>query len=239
MLHCSSMIFRGGESGKNNMATFKIMYYYPKTRIKMKTRLLFPLLLIVPFFISCSDEDSIGGEQSPMGEVGVTVSSFSIEVYGVSDISGEVVGLDDGVSVYSGSAVVTNENMRNILANFPGTEIDGDTVTITGLEFKQTDQGIESVTGLAKGIIVNYESEVGDEYPTSDGVRKVISKSTEDEFFYGGLLIKATEIEETPNKYGVKKIKYWANHRFGLVGIEFTFDDGTKATFPIYTSAQN
>ena len=206
----------------------------------MNVRMILPLLFLCPLFFSCTKVSSIRGEQSPMGEVGVTVSSTSGTIAGVSSISGEVIGLEDGVSEYSGTAVVTDESMRNILSNFPGTDINGNNVTISGLKFKQTDQGIEAVNGLAQGIIVDYDAKVGDEYKTSDGtVRKVISRSTDDDYMYGFFLIKAIEVEENPNKYGVKTIRYWANHRFGLVGIQFTFDDNTTAGFPVFTSTQN
>jgi hypothetical protein len=47
------------------------------------------------------------------------------------------------------------------------------------------------------------------------------------------------KIEETPNRLGVKKITYYANHRWGLVGIEFTFDDNSVAKFPLFSSASN
>jgi hypothetical protein len=47
------------------------------------------------------------------------------------------------------------------------------------------------------------------------------------------------EVRENLNKYGVKQIRYWANHRFGLVGIEFTFDDNSIARYPVYFSAEN
>lgn len=138
------------------------------------------------------------------------------------------------------TATITNDNFKNILSNFPGTEIDGDQVTMTGLEFKQTDRGLEAVNGLAEGIIVDYESKVGDEYKTSDGgVRIVTGKSTEDDYFWGGMAIKVMEVEETPNKFGVKKIVYQINHKFGLVAVEFTFDNDSFAILPVYTDTQN
>lgn len=205
----------------------------------MNCKLLVPLFLSMILVVSCSKTDSIRGNQSPMGEVGVTISSSNYTVDGVTNMSGEIIGLEDGISVYSGTATITNANYKNILSNFPGTEIDGDQVTITGLEFKQTDRGLEAVNALAEGIIVDYDSKVGDEYKTSDGVRTVTSKSTEDDFYWGGMLIKVTEVEETPNKFGVKKIVYQANHKFGLVGVEFVFDDDSNAILPVYTDAQN
>ena len=54
-----------------------------------------------------------------MGEIGVTVSSSSLSITGVSNINGEVVGLEDGVSSFSGTAEVTNSSIKNILSNFP------------------------------------------------------------------------------------------------------------------------
>lgn len=205
----------------------------------MKTRLFFSFFLIIPLLISCNKTGSLRGEQSPMGEVGVTITSASYGVDGVTDVSGEVIALEDGVSVYTGTATITNDNFKNILANFPGTEIEGDQVTMTDIEFTQTDQGLESVTGLAEGIIVDYDSKVGDEYKIPGGVRTVVSKSTEDDFFWGGMMIKVTQVEEYPKNIGVKKVLYSANHKFGLVAIQFTFDDNTTAMLPVYTSTQN
>jgi hypothetical protein len=205
----------------------------------MKTRLLLAALLFIPLFISCDKVDTIKGEQSPIGEVGVTVSSSSLSVAGVSNINGEVVDLQDGVSVFSGTATVSNSNIKNILSNFPEAEVEGNQVTVSDIEFKITDKGIESVHGLAPGTIVEYDAKVGDEYNTADGVRKVISRSTDDDYMYGFFMIKVIEVEENLNKYGVKKIKYWANHRFGLVGIEITYDDNSVSKFPVYSSVEN
>lgn len=205
----------------------------------MKTKLLLPALLLASLFISCDKVDTIKGNQSPIGAVGVIVSSSSASVAGVSSISGEVIGLEDGVSVYSGTATVANSNIKNILSNFPEADVEGNQVTVSNIEFKITDKGIESVNGLATGTIVEYDAKVGDEYKTSDGVRKVISRSSDDDYMYGFYMIKVIEVEENLNKYGVKKIKYWANHRFGLVGIEFTYDDNSTSKFPVYSSAEN
>jgi len=205
----------------------------------MKTNLFYSFFLIIPLLISCNKSGSIRGSQSPMGEVGVTISSSDYTVDGVTNISGEVIALDGGVSVYSGTATITNENFKSILSNFPGTDIDGDQVTMTDIEFKQTDQGLEAVTGLGEGILVDYDSEVGDEYKIPGGVRTVISKSTEDDFFWGGMMIKVVQVEEYPKNIGVQKIVYSANHKFGLVGVHFTFDDNSTAMLPVYTNTQN
>lgn len=207
----------------------------------MKTKVIFLIIAAALLFTTCKkDDEEIKGDQSPMGEVGVKVSSSSQEIAGVSDFSAEVVALDNGVSRYSGSAKVTNTFIKNILVNAPEVTINGDIVTASDIKFKSTLEGIESVSGLDAGILVKYDSKVGDTYPlASGGKREVVSKSTEDDYTYGFWLIKVMEIEEHPNKMGVSKIRYWANHKFGLVGIEFTFDDRSTAKFPIYNSTEN
>lgn len=204
----------------------------------MKANLLTFLLSGIIIFSSCKKDNGtvLGGEQSPMGEVGVTVGSTSATVAGVSNIAGTVVTLDGGVSSFTGTAVITNSTIKNILANHPLTTINGDNVTVSGVELKITTEGIESVTGLAPGIIVKYDAVVGDTY---DSNRTVTSRSTDDDYPYGFMNIKVIKVEENTNKFGVKKTTYWANHRFGLVAIEFTFDDNSTAKFPVYTSAEN
>jgi len=207
----------------------------------MKTKVILLVIASALLFTTCKkDDEEIKGDQSPMGEVGTIVTSTVQEVAGVSDFSAEVVALENGVSSYSGSAKVTNTFIKNMLANEPAITINGDIVSASDIEFKSTLEGIESVSGLDAGILVKYDSEVGDTYPlASGGEREVVSKSTEDDYNYGFWLIKVLEIEEHPNKMGVSKIRYWANHKFGLVGIEFTFDDRSTAKFPIYNSTEN
>jgi len=207
----------------------------------MKAKIILLTVAAVFVFTTCSKDDAdIKGDQSPMGEVGVKVSSSSQEIEGVSNVSGEVISLDNGVSTYTGSAKVTSPLFKNALSNAPGMTINGDVVTATDIKFKSTLEGIEAVKGLDPGILVKYDSEVGDTYSlASGGTRKVVSKSSEDDYNYGFWLIKVLEIEENPNKWGISKIRYWANHKFGLVGIEFTFDDQSTAKFPVYNSAEN
>ena len=204
-------------------------------------------LFFVLFSLSCkkkSTEPALGGDLSPMGQTGTTVSSSSVPISGVSGLTATIVSLQDGVSTYSGSAVVTNVTIKNILANLPGITITGDNVTATGFKFKSTTEGVESFVPASSGIIVDYNSNVGDTYPigSTGNNRTVVSKSTANEYPYGLYLIKVMKVEEPTTSLksmGVTKITYVANHRFGLVGVEFTFTDGTSAAFPVYTSNEN
>jgi hypothetical protein len=205
----------------------------------MKSKLLFLLLCGSVFIFSCKKDklDVIGGSQANNGVVGVSVTG-STTTAGVSSISGSVTSLQDGISTFTGSAVVTNATIKNILANVPGMVISGNNVTTTAVKFKLTSEGIESIAPLDPGVIVNFNSSVGDTYTGSSGAeRTVLSKSTTDDYAWGGMNIKVMKVEETPNRLGIKKITYYANHHFGLVTIEFTFDDNTTATFPLSMSA--
>jgi hypothetical protein len=215
----------------------------------MKTILTTTLSLII-LLSSCDLADKIdealnpsklGGEQSPMGQVGASVSSSSIAVAGISNIEGSVTGLNNGVSTYTGTAVVTNSAIKNVLSSYPGVTVSGNNITVTGVKFKSTKEGIESVYGLDPGIIIKYSSNVGDEYEITGTSKKrvVTAKSTNDDFMWGGMLIKVLKVEENTQKQGIKKITYWGNHKWGMVAIKFEFDDGSSIQLPIYNSANN
>lgn len=191
------------------------------------------------------DPNTLGGDPSPMGEVGVTVSSSTIPNAGMSNFSATVTALSDGVSTYSGSATVTSTLLKNMVINFPGVTINGSTVSIANMQIQQTTEGIKCMTGSGAGILVNYNSSVGDTYEigSTGKVRTVVSKTGVDDYYYGMFLIKTIQVEENTSylksTMGVTKITYIANHKFGLVGVKVDFDDGTSTNFPVYSSAQN
>jgi hypothetical protein len=212
---------------------------------------VFCLALIV-LCMSCEDlfnkeEDAgtLGGDQSPMGEVGTTVSSSSAEIAGVSNFTATVTALKDGVSTYSAQATVTNALLKNMVSNFPGVTVIGDKVSITNMQIQQTKEGIKCNTGPGAGVLVKYDSSVGDTYPLGETgkVRTVVSKTGEDDYPYGFMLIKTIQVESDPNNLkttgGISKITYITNHKYGLVGVNIAFDDGTTSLFPIYSSAEN
>jgi hypothetical protein len=213
----------------------------------MKNLFIILSLLCLAMCYSCDlikDKDDISGDQSPMGEVGVTVSSSSAEIAGVRDFEATVVELTDGISRYSAVATVTNPLIKNMVANFPGVEVTGDVVTITDMKIQQTKEGIKSISGNGAGVLVKYDSKVGDTYPIegSNSVRTVVSKTGEDDYPYGFFLIKTIQVEQEPvslKSGGIVKYTYIANHKFGLVGVKVDFDDGTSVTYPVYTSAEN
>jgi hypothetical protein len=211
----------------------------------MKTSALIVAAFIALSFGSCSlidsltNKDSIDGEQSDMGQVGAEVSSSDIP--GVTNARATVTTLDGGISKFTGEATITDPALLNIVSNIPEFTVIGNTVSVSDLEVKVTKEGIESKIPSFPGIIVKYDSKVGDKYKVANGVeRKVISKSDVDEYPYGYYLIKVMKVEESPSIIpGVTKMVYIANHKFGIVGLEVTFSDGTTTTFTIWGSTQN
>lgn len=205
-------------------------------------------LLLLTF--SCSKDSnnnstSVDGDPSPMAAAGVTVSSSSAAISGVSNFTAVVASNSGGISSYNASATVTNSLLRNMVASYPGISVSGNTVTATNFKIQQTKNGIKCITGGGEGVIVNYNSNVGDTYAvgSTGKTRKVVKKSTTDDYSYGFLMIKTIEVEADANAFGstggVKNITYIANHKFGMVGVKVGFDDGTSATFPVYSSTTN
>jgi hypothetical protein len=207
----------------------------------MKSRIIFIVLFLSLAVFSCkkASTDSIGGSQSAMGLVGATVSSSMGTIAGVSSITGRVTTLADGVSSFSGSAVITNATIKNIMSSYAAATVSGNNVSITDVKVKFTSEGIESFGPLEPGIIAKFDSKVGDTYPCGSGKRTVTAVSTTDDFYWGGMMIKVMKVEETPNKLGIKKIIYYSNHKWGLAAVEFTFEDNSVALFPVISSASN
>lgn len=215
---------------------------------------LLVLLLSITIAVLCfscekllkkDDPGTLAGDPSPMAAAGVTVESSSGAIAGVSNFKATVTSYRDGISTYSGAATVTNSLLKNMVANFPGVTITGNTVSITNMQMQQTSDGIKCITGPGAGVIVRYDSEVGDTYPIGEtgNVRTVVSKTGADDYPYGMLLIKTIQVETNPNTLkrtgGVSKITYVANHKFGLVAVKVAFDDNSSTTFPVYSSTQN
>lgn len=212
----------------------------------MKTKTFLSVLLLTALF-SCKKDGikDIAGPVSNMGQIGVTVSSSTTAVNGVSNFNATVSSLENGVSVFTASANVTNQALKTLLSNYPSVfTINGNTVSTSNIRLKQTTEGVKCETDAFPGVVVKYGSKVRDKYPVGNtGVnRTVISKSDTDDYPYGFMLIKTIQVEQPlPNlKFaGITKVVWIANHKFGIVAAEVYLDDNTKLTFPFYWSAEN
>ena len=93
------------------------------------------------------DPTVLGGDQSPMGKVGVTVGSSSEPISGVSNFSATLTALSGGISTYSAQATLTNTLLKTSLSNYPGITINGNTVTISNVQIESTTAGIKCISG--------------------------------------------------------------------------------------------
>lgn len=183
-----------------------------------------------------SDSDSsatepIGGDPTPMGAVGNTYEIFALQ--GTNNRSVEVVSFDGGVSTIQASATITNPAILELANQSSSYEVNENKVTGTG-KFRITTKGIQSYSKDGKPFtLVEYDAKVGDKYKLkrsgSDLVRTVTKVSKEDDFLWDFMYIKTIQIEETGLKTpGISKVVYYANHRFGIVGMDVYHEDGSK-----------
>ncbi len=115
-------------------------------------------------------------------------------------------------------------------------------VTSEGLQDFTHSEGDESKPFT----LVKYNANVGDKYEFTDKdgnhfVREVTYRSTTDDYPIGFWFIKVIKVEETitegPLKDIAGKITYYTNHKFGLVGIEWTRpSDGKVLKIVVYPS---
>ena len=205
----------------------------------MKPKILSLAILFSAFsaFTSCQKDDLsvLGGSQSPVGEVGHTISWGPIQ--GVTVKGMTVTKLEGDVSTFSCSGSTTNSTYIDILKavpteRFPGTvTISGNTVNAT-VNAKITDEGAQVVfNDGSKLTLVNYNCKVGDKYSAKVGgvtlENEVIEKSTEDDFYWGGMYIKVIKVRYKSHSPGILHVDAIYNHKFALVGLDVYLEDGT------------
>jgi hypothetical protein len=112
----------------------------------------------------------------------------------------------------------------------------------TDVKFKVTSEGIQDTFNPDKyyHTMVKYDCSVGDQYNLTGSdnktvTRTVTAKSTDDDFPFGLMYIKATTVEQTsPRIPGIRKIIYKANHKFGLVYMEVVPEAGSSGSMYVY-----
>lgn len=209
------------------------------------------VLLVLSLISSCgildgdsgsSDKKAIGGDPTPMGTVGNT---FDVPAFpGIEDREVEITASEDGISTIRASAKVTDETYLTMAEAVPYLEVNGDVVSVTK-QARITSKGIQQVYEDGDlHTVVNYDAKKGDTYKANKYgqtiTRKVMNVSNEDDFMWGFMMIKTIQIEETGRGIpGVSKIVYYANHRFGIVGFDVHFEDGSVKYAYVYSDQYN
>jgi len=205
---------------------------------KLQVFLLLSLSIIV--LASCDKSDDgigeLGGSQSPIGEVG---NSFSISsVSGISNPTAVVSSINSGVSTVTCSGRITNSTYLGIVQSVTDEMIAGSLATSgdnvsADLKVKFTSNGAQSIYDDGTVCtLVKYDAKVGDVYTAKLGSntlrREVTSVSSEDDFSWGGMYIKVIEVKNTSMVPGVSDVTSYYNHKFGLVGMNIHFEDGSE-----------
>jgi hypothetical protein len=208
----------------------------------MKNLLLFSVLLLL--VSSCCLFDFNKG-------------SGSNTLTGSSEIAINTVGNDFKPSIRIGNSYlntkssITIKSVENGIAtvNFK-TELPKDEPLLEGIKpkykdangnldcvgtYKFTDEGIMDYNnpGHEPFVLVKYDGKVGDKYTLEkdDGTvitREIVRKSTEDDFYWGGMIIKTTDVEQDSRIPGIEKLVYYTNHKFGLVAVQAVMEDGSS-----------
>jgi hypothetical protein len=144
------------------------------------------------------------------------------------------------------------EAIRNRLIKAFNVKIDSSDKNNIKMEFeiksKVTSEGIQDFAhsngNTSKPFtLVKYSAKVGDKYEFTDDdgnkfVREVTYRSTTDDYDLIFWRIKVIKVEETvvegPYKDIFGKITYYTNHKFGLVGVEWTTYEGKVLGFMIW-----
>src|SRR6056297_3919862 len=172
----------------------------------MKTSRNFRLVLAVLLIVgltSCdilggdskSATEPIGGDPTPMGSVGNT---FSIP--GMTGEVIEVIQSDGAVSTIQLTANITDPVLLDMAQQLSFLQVNGNQVS-GSKKFRITDKGIQSYTKDGKPFtMVEYGAKKGDSYrlkrSSSDLVREVTHKSTDDDYPWAFFMIKTVQVEE-------------------------------------------
>ncbi|MBN1926883.1 MAG: hypothetical protein JW798_13715 [Prolixibacteraceae bacterium] len=208
----------------------------------MRTRFF---ITIGSFMILLSSCVSFGGDYNNAnlgGSTDLDVNQVGYKYYGALSIDGSYVNSNTKATVISNEGGIIEvevtgtipEELRELVTSSPYVGEDGE-VTLSG-KFKNSTEGVVYINADGeKTILVKYNCEVGDKwsYTTKGGKvleREVISKSTEDDFLWSGMLIKVIEIEQNLPYPGFSKTIYRANHKWGMVNIDVYLEDGSKVS---------
>lgn len=213
----------------------------------MKSKILSLIILFSVFatFTSCEKDDdsgSLGGTQSSIGSVNNTFQLSGIPS-GISGASVKVTNLADGISTVTYSATITNSSYQSMASSMTDANVTGSSIQKEE-NYRITSEGMESVFPEGNLTLVKYGAKVGDVYSLKRGSttmrREVTAVSTEDDYSWGGMYIKTIKVKETGrNIPGISNIDFVFNHKYGIVGLKVSFEDGASKTIGISSANQN
>ena len=193
------------------------------------------LALFIIALISCDESTSeLGGAQSEFGEIGVRATSNNLPAI-LHGSTAEITDLQGGVSVLTVTADFSTDDIEEIQKKIPS--YDG--TTSYDAKYRITSEGVQSVYEDGTSFtLIKYDAKVGDKYTLKRNgqnlVREVTQKSTEDDYYWNGWLLKTVTVVETGRAVpGLSETELVFNHRFGLVGYTMKFEDGSSEIIPI------
>lgn len=204
------------------------------------------LLAGLVFLGACSKSSKNADNSSTLGGDGnLPSNAVGYNYLGSSNIPGVTATLIKVMSNNNGEVTLhikaTLPNPGNTLTNLIPAELKDEfgNIDVTG-KFKNTTEGILDYTNSdgKPFVVVKYDANVGEKYvlTKSNGktiTRTVTSKSTTDDFPYGFMYIKVMKVEQDSRIPGISKIRYIANHHYGLVAVQIEMEDGTTKTINI------
>ncbi len=214
-----------------------------------KIIILSTVTLFLGILYSCSvindviKPDKLGGNQSPIGEVGNSFSISGVNGMSFSDVKISELS-SDGISTVDVNMNITNPVLLAIVDALPYSKtVNGNQVSMS-LKAKFTDEGVANELNGQMFTMVKYDGKVGDQYSAKANgktiTREIRSKSETDDYPYAFFNIKALEVQSTGlNIPGVKRFVFYFNHRFGFVGLQVELEDGTTPKLTIISKNEN
>ncbi len=188
------------------------------------------------------DSGSIGGSTNiPVNTLGNTFTNKLPIGGSIYSGSISITNITDGVATINFKAPIPSSYpvLQNIKSKYK--DASGN-LTCEG-KFKMTDEGVMDYNNKEHKpfVLVKYDAKVGDKYTLerSDGttlVREVVSVSSTNDFPWNGMLIKTINVEQKTNIPGVKKLVYYANHKFGIVAVQAYLEDGSTPRMELVSS---
>jgi hypothetical protein len=220
----------------------------------MKIQLnILSILIILLFNISCDKNDpvNIPSENYLGGDTNVTLGQVGNTFTGKFKIGNNYYDVNEDFRILSNVDGIVTANLKADLSQIPELSslkniappefLNSDGNIDFDLKFKVTSDGIQDYNNDDKyaHTLVDYNSVVGSAYSIrhSDGTvhtRQVTAKSTNDDYYWGGWLIKTITVEQKAPIPGVEKYIIKANHRFGIVYFEMVMEDGSSVSSPIF-----